>query len=78
MLMISVIFLGGEDLRSKFVLWNKMFVQNIGDEYRANILKLKWLFIYLFMLTSKFQNKIIIWEWDAKPKKLLWYMYNVS
>jgi hypothetical protein len=55
-----------------------MSVQNIGDEYHANILKLKWLFIYLFMLTSKFQNKIIIREWNAKPKKLLWYMYNVS
>jgi hypothetical protein len=30
--MISVIFLAGENLELKLVLWSKMFVWNIGDE----------------------------------------------
>jgi hypothetical protein len=32
MRMVSVIFPKGGDLGSKYVLWNKTFVQNIGDE----------------------------------------------
>jgi len=32
MLVVSAIFLAGEDMVSKLVLWSKMFAQNIGDE----------------------------------------------
>ncbi len=32
MLVVSAIFHVGEDLRSKPVLWNQTFVQNIDDE----------------------------------------------
>jgi hypothetical protein len=30
--MVNAIFHVGEDLRSKSLLWNKIFAQNIGDE----------------------------------------------
>jgi hypothetical protein len=32
MLVVNAIFHESEDLRSKSLLWNKIFAQNIGDE----------------------------------------------
>jgi len=53
MLVANAIFLGGEDLGSKHVLWNKTFAQNIGDEKHVDIFNLN-------EFVSKFQKKLCL------------------
>jgi hypothetical protein len=72
-LMVSAILPGGEDLGSKPMSWNKTFAQNISDEKHANLLKFKWIsfkFQRKIVLKSKFQNKIIIQQWDSNLEKV--------
>jgi hypothetical protein len=58
MLVVNAIFVRWDDLRSKPMLWNEMFAENIGDYYMWIIFNLNKFLSKVFFFFFVWQNEI--------------------